>query len=187
MSKIFNKNKRGFTLIEALVAISILMVAVASPMVIAQKGLSSAVFSKDQMIAYYLAQDAMELIKNLRDANGLGGREWLDGLSELCVTVGNEHKDTLKCTVDVFNPSNPVAAYQSNQGYLYENEDNQYTHLEVLGGDDPKFKRAVTIVMVDNGGNLDIEAMVYVRVWWGSNPYATESSVLIKSLIYDFW
>jgi prepilin-type N-terminal cleavage/methylation domain-containing protein len=40
--KIFKKS--GFTLIEALVAISILMIAIASPMQLAQKGLSTGKF-----------------------------------------------------------------------------------------------------------------------------------------------
>ena len=67
-NKIFSKLKltAGFTLVEALVAISILMVAVASPMVIAQKGLNSANYSRDQMTATFLAEDALEFIKNFR-------------------------------------------------------------------------------------------------------------------------
>ncbi len=61
------KNKRGFTLIESLVAIAILMVAISGPMYLARKGLATAELSTDQMIASFLAQDAMEAIKNVRD------------------------------------------------------------------------------------------------------------------------
>ena len=70
MLKKINKqinNKKAFTLVEALVAISILMIAIASPMTLAQKGLSTATLSKDQMIASFLAQDAIESVKNIRD------------------------------------------------------------------------------------------------------------------------
>ena len=38
----------GFTLIETLVAISLLLIAVASPLTIAQKGLASAIYAKDR-------------------------------------------------------------------------------------------------------------------------------------------
>jgi len=75
------KSISGFTLVESLVAISILMIAIASPMTLAQKGLSTATLSKDQMIASFLAQDAIEAVKNIRDqiavSQSSGG--WLDG------------------------------------------------------------------------------------------------------------
>lgn len=64
------KNKKifsGFTLIEALVAISLLMIAISSPIMLAQKGLSSSILSRDQMIASFLVQDGIESVKNLRD------------------------------------------------------------------------------------------------------------------------
>jgi type II secretory pathway pseudopilin PulG len=75
-------NSKGFTLIEALVAISILMVAIASPMTLAQKGLSTATLSKDQMIASFLAQDAIESVRNIRDqiaVSDVSPADWLGG------------------------------------------------------------------------------------------------------------
>lgn len=70
------KNQKGFTIIETLVAITILMISIAGPLTIAQKSLMAAIYAKDQVIASYLAQDLMEDIKNNRDnyilSNGLG-------------------------------------------------------------------------------------------------------------------
>jgi type II secretory pathway pseudopilin PulG len=66
----------GFTLVETLVAVTVLMIAVAGPLVVASKGLTSANFARDQMTAYFLAQETMEAIKNSRDnfvtTNGVG-------------------------------------------------------------------------------------------------------------------
>ena len=62
-----NNKKAGFTLVETLVAITILMVSIVGPLTIASKGLVAAVGSRDQVIASYLAQDALEYIKNMRD------------------------------------------------------------------------------------------------------------------------
>jgi type II secretory pathway pseudopilin PulG len=118
--KIKNNNlKAGFTLVEALVAVSILMIAIASPMTLAQKGLSTATLSKDQMIAAFLAQDAVEAVKNIRDQiaiRGVGGTggDWLDGtlLNDCMCSNDNDCnfdapsvEDTLKfCTIDTTAP-----------------------------------------------------------------------------------
>src|SRR4051812_13810349 len=52
--------RRAFTLVESMVAISILALAVTGPMIIAQKGIGSAIYAKDQITAFYLAQEAVE-------------------------------------------------------------------------------------------------------------------------------
>lgn len=69
MKKLFNKNKinKGFTLIETLVAITILMISIVGPLTIAQKSFMAAITARDQVIASFLAQDMMEQLKNSRD------------------------------------------------------------------------------------------------------------------------
>src|SRR5579872_5742052 len=76
-------HQKGFTIIETLVAIAVLMIAIVGPLTIAEQALTQATFSKDQMIASYLAEDAMESIRNIRDNNLLtgNGTSWLSGLS----------------------------------------------------------------------------------------------------------
>lgn len=75
-------NKKGFTLIETLVGISILIVAITATFTAAQSGLSSAIESRDQVKAFFLAQEAVEAIRNVRDENSLLGAGWLAGLSQ---------------------------------------------------------------------------------------------------------
>jgi prepilin-type N-terminal cleavage/methylation domain-containing protein len=59
----------GFTLIETLVAVSILTIAVMAPMTLATKSLSSAYYARDQVTAYHLAQEGLETVRSVRDAN----------------------------------------------------------------------------------------------------------------------
>jgi len=61
----------GFTIIETLVAITILMIAIAGPLTVAEKGLSASIYARDQLIGSYLAQDGMEYIKNVLDTDQL--------------------------------------------------------------------------------------------------------------------
>ena len=61
----------GFTLVESLVAVSILVIVVVGPMTIAMRGLQTALFANEQTAAVYLAQEAIESIEKLRDENAL--------------------------------------------------------------------------------------------------------------------
>jgi type II secretory pathway pseudopilin PulG len=75
-----SSKQQGFTIVETLVAITVLMIAIAGPLVVASKGLSGAAASKDQMIASYLAEESMEVVKNQRDNNiYTGALSWLNG------------------------------------------------------------------------------------------------------------
>jgi len=58
---------RGFTLIETLVAISLLTVAIVAPMTLAAQSLSAAYYARDQITAYNLAQEGIEAVRDIRD------------------------------------------------------------------------------------------------------------------------
>jgi Tfp pilus assembly protein PilV len=72
--------RRGFTLIETFVATSVLLVSLAGPLSIAAQSLRSAYYARDQVTAFYLAQEALEYIQAKRDQNYLAGSNWLSGL-----------------------------------------------------------------------------------------------------------
>jgi Tfp pilus assembly protein PilV len=76
----------GFTLVETLVAVSVLVVAVAAPMTLAARSLLSAYYAKDQITAFYLAQEAIETVRNTRDQNLINrlnngsSIDWMSGI-----------------------------------------------------------------------------------------------------------
>jgi len=61
--------KRGFTLIETMVAISILMLALIAPMSLATESLTVAFYARNQITAFYLAQEGIEIVRSVRDSN----------------------------------------------------------------------------------------------------------------------
>lgn len=174
----------GFTLLEALVAISILMVAVSAPITIAQKGLSSAVYSKDQMIAAYLAQDAIEYIKNKRDELSINdvNYDWnnlvdifgSDKNEDLCIGVDNS------CSIDTITGT--VIKFDSNTT-LKKNDNNFFGHLGTIS---TKFTREINITLSDlvvgsNPAAYD-SALVTVKVKWSNdNP-----GVTVYTKIYNY-
>ena len=70
-TKSCEKNSRGFTLIETLVAITILLLSIVGPMSIAANSLFAAYYGRDQITAYYLSQEGIEYVRNTRDSSYL--------------------------------------------------------------------------------------------------------------------
>lgn len=58
---------RGFTLIETLVAISLLSVAIVAPMSLTAQSLAAAYYARDQITAFNLAQEGLEAVRAIRD------------------------------------------------------------------------------------------------------------------------
>jgi prepilin-type N-terminal cleavage/methylation domain-containing protein len=171
-----NKN-RGFTMIETLVAVAILMISVAGPLTIAQKGLNAAIYARDQVVASFLAQDAMEFIKNYRDNNIIVGTGWLAGLygDPLTFNVCNLSTPTKFCTVDTTgaSPSITYNTYTTASQTLY----NDGAGYKTSGTKTSKFSRRFYITNVSSD-----EATAVVEVIWYNGTI--QNSVILEDQIF---
>jgi prepilin-type N-terminal cleavage/methylation domain-containing protein len=69
-----NQNcSKGFSLVETLVAIAILLIIIVGPMSIATNSANSTSFANQQVMAYFLAQEGLELAQKGRDDFLLNG------------------------------------------------------------------------------------------------------------------
>ncbi len=149
-----SKHNKGFTLIETFVAVTILLLAVTGPLYLVTKGLAISRSVKGQITAAYLAQEAVEYIRNARDTNVLGGVNWLNGLA---VCVGG------KCVID--SPEQNIASCGGACPVLkYNSASKLYGYNS---GEDSIFRRETQI----NKINPTREAEIVVDVFWteGSN------------------
>ena len=65
---IFNTSQpQGFSLVEVLVAISILLLVIVGPMTIISRSNNSTAFATEQIVAFFLAQEGLELVQKQRD------------------------------------------------------------------------------------------------------------------------
>ena len=72
----------GFTLVEALVALVILTVALGPALVLSSNISSTASVAQHNLIAANLAQEGLEVIRTLRDANWYNGSSFDTGLTD---------------------------------------------------------------------------------------------------------
>jgi type II secretory pathway pseudopilin PulG len=203
---LMSKSTTGFTLVEALVAISLLMVAISSPMYIAQKGLSASMFARDQMTASFLAQDGIEAVKNIRDYMAINqkadGTPYTAGWLELLNSCICNDSDKI-CNFDDINPyycnidttktfedngniegsikvkgssENPLKIFRSTVG-----EDSLFVKFDLQAIQDSKFSRMINIKK--SSDNLN-EAVVQVRVSW--NQGTEQQKVDLKTFIYNY-
>lgn len=163
-------NNRGFTIIETLVAVAVLMLAVTAPLTLAERALSSAEVARREVTAFYLAQEAIEYVRNVKDANavfGYGGKStWLSGLTTCTQASG--------CGID---PTSDVANSQivpcdaaHNLCVLSQNDATRifgyilgHTPQTGVGWTTTEFKRVVSVNVIDT----DKEAKITATVSWG--------------------
>lgn len=169
------KAERGFTLIETLVAISILVIAIAAPMTLASQSLSIAFYARDQITAFHLAQEAIEAIRSKRDGNVLLNMSGFptDLLADIPSFTG------LPFTIDTRDNAmvlcDPACAPIRNHAFT-----GLYGYGSTVNGwADTRFTRTVAVTQV--GGSPD-EIKVAVEVKWRSGPYRERSFTMSTNL-----
>lgn len=158
------KNKSaGFTIIESLVAIGILVVAISGVMGAIQSSISSYTFSKDQFISFYLAQEAFEQIRNIRDENRLKEANWMMGIAQ---DVDDPCAFTHACTVEPVISAAPSRCTGGPGNCPYLRQDP----VTGLYGYNPSwpatiFRREIQLTPVNEN-----EIAVTVTVNWSKGP-----------------
>ena len=160
------KSSAGFTLIETLVAISILLIAIVGPLTLATRGLSAALVARDQITAFYLAQEAIEFVRVKRDevVLSLSGAAWDSGFVG-CMT-GNG------CTIEVTNGLIGTCLAGGCDPLLYNQKSGFYTYIaSPPDTEESKFTRTIAIVTSPTNSD-EIEVMVTMK--WRTGPSERE-------------
>jgi len=94
-------SERGFTLVETLVAITVLLIAIVAPLSIVANSINATYAARDQMTAVYLASEAIEIIRQKRDTNVMQGgtASWDDGFGTGECDLGS----TNACSVSILD------------------------------------------------------------------------------------
>jgi len=136
------REQNGFTLVETLVAITILMVSIVGPMYAVFQAVQTTYIARDQLIATALAQEGVEYVRHTRDSNFLSTISnpgtpvpWLNGLN---ACTGQS------CMVDVTAAeTTPPVSCSGTCAPLKVSSTNLYSYDP--SGSPSRFTRSVTI------------------------------------------
>ncbi|MDE1924815.1 MAG: hypothetical protein KGH79_01385 [Patescibacteria group bacterium] len=189
IKKYVKKYAMGFTLVETLVAVVVLMTAIAGPLTIASKSLQATLVAKDQDTAFYLAQDAMEYIRFVRDTNKLSGGDWLTGAG---ATVPANAKDLTPCEGasgcyfdSLGNNPSVITACSGACGPIYYDPTNDYFTYNTTGTTQTIFTRTVQILTPVGGNGNEVEAIASTTVSWQDTAGLTRQ-VQVREDIFNW-
>jgi prepilin-type N-terminal cleavage/methylation domain-containing protein len=186
----------GFSLVETLVAITILLIVITGPMSISSSTAKSTSFASEQVVAFFLAQEGAEIAQRARDDLYLQNfpsdlqQGWDDfttettgGPMEFCYTTngcGLElNTDTEATLIAPFECSGDACRLYT--GTLGERA--YYTHEDV-DNDKTIYSRVVTMEVV--GTDLD-EVHVVSTVTWRTGSLIEDQEVVVETYLYNFY
>jgi type II secretory pathway pseudopilin PulG len=182
----YKKTNGGFTLIETLVAIFILVLTVGALITLTAGGFYSVRYSRNQIVGNALMQEGLEYIRNTRDNVSLQGVSWSDWRNEF---ASNGCFSSDGCRVDPYALTTPLQAcvgqcpiitYYQNQ-YFYGYQGVQYP-MTLTEGYPTAFRRTVRMSDATAGAGQD-HVLVEVTVEWlnGLNTKAVTQSMLLTN------
>jgi Tfp pilus assembly protein PilV len=133
--KKYSKQRAGFTIVEIITVLFIVSVGLIGVLSLIIKNIQSQTYNKYNLIAYQLAQEGVELIREVRDTNWLNGRDFNYSLAN-----GSYYLDYANQAP--VNATSPEPLFITPEGY--------YIHGGVGSGVDSGFRRLITVENVSN-------------------------------------
>jgi len=195
----------GYSLVETLVAITILMLAIAGPLTIAFKGMQSAQFAKEQTTAFLLAQEGIEAVTYIRNEfiirsfNGAGGNtmqnvwDWVaDNDLDPCFVndeVSFAADGDVGCNLDFrdsnLRDSNSVADCSTISNCLMDYSPSTNPPYRLNNGaasNDSQFTRVISLEHVNNR-----EIKVTSEVSWRASIFDANESVQLRTYLFKLF
>lgn len=164
-------NKPAFSMIEIIIVLLVVSIGMTGIMSLIVQNIQSQSISKKTLIAYQLAQEGVELIRQVRDTNwrnGSGAANWRLNL------------DTGEYYMDYLTPL-PIPASDTSDGKLSQDVDGMYYAHPGTPLTEGDFSRIITIAY-PNG--VDAKMKVNSTVYWvdrGNQYFYT-----IEAELYDW-
>lgn len=157
----------AFTLVETLVAITVLVIAIVGPLYAIHRSVIASYAARDNLIATSLAQEAVEYVRSIRDTNYLSGRSWLTGL-DACLNANG-------CVVDPGTGTITVCGAGASGCPTLALHPTTRLYTQNSGLPQTRFRRKILIEPVGSGGT---QVKVTVTVTWSTERVGYTATVV---------
>ncbi len=182
MKNIKSKNKyyclpagrQGFSLIETLISVFLITVGLLATVALISKSMMESMDSRNQLIAGELAQEGIELVRNIRDNNWANGRDSFDNII-------TEDTDPIGSNQCFFSESGSLLEFAPSNEWLAM-PGNFYVHGSGMMTP-TKFKRKMIIppnVLLPAFTPVS-ELKITSVVWWGSVEFLSQTEPSVKT------
>lgn len=186
-----SKLKAGYSLVEVLVAISILLLALVGPMTIASKGMQSAKYAREQTTAIFLAQEGIEAFTQARNEATLVAFAD-DKLSESWdwVTDGTLPGTCLSavgCNIDFEDADSMGRAVrcttQENCRLYYDETKTRAKYSLDTDGASTPYQRVIKITEIPGGKGIEVASTVF----WDTSLFTNQQSITLTSALFSLY
>ena len=189
--------QRGFSLVETLVAISILLIVIVGPMTISVTASRSTSFASEQVIAFFLAQEGAEIAQKARDDllldvfAGNSSNAWAaftdsssSGVYDFCfnatgcgLELATDATGSIPAPVDCDSGNNCTLYLDTSSGDVR----SRYTY-DASGNEATAYQRQIIFENVDAN-----QVRVVSRVFWRSGSIRDIQSVEVETYLYNVY
>ena len=175
MKSKINFHLSAFTLVEALIAMSILIIGIISSFILVTRALYNTSIIQDRLTASFLAQEGLELVREIRDSNYInrinnGTGNWNDGLQSGTYRISFENGNILIKTIT--NPSEATLYFHDDTGLFDYNSVggvltsfNRQIQIDPILGSDHELRITVTVSWQTKGIGYKLQAEDHLFDW----------------------
>lgn len=135
---------RGQSMVEAMVALTIIITSITSAMALVQSSITASRIGGSQVVASNLAREGLEVVRAMRDSNWLAGTSFQAGLTDPANKAARLAFDPTTATWSlVFG----ALTFTDPLSKVYQSPDGSFTQISPLpgGATQTPYKRIVTI------------------------------------------
>lgn len=156
--------EKGFTFLEVIIAVFVLVVGIVAAYLVSQTPIFYTQNSINRLTAAFLAQEGIEIVRNIRDENWIEGRSWNNGLTNCSSGCYGDYNDS-----SLISDNDPPPLKLINDFFSYGDD----------SGNETKFKRKITID--PDPGVLHVKSIVE----WTHKGDSYD--ITVEDNLYNWW
>lgn len=172
------KNSAGFTILEVILAITVLTLAVGGSFILISQTIGSVSVIQSKLIASYLIQEGLEIVRNIRDSNWLKNQTWDQGLpagdweADYTTTSFDEDCENVEhYNCHIYDDNSFLKIPETDEFYNYSSGTDTIFKRKITiskESEEPdRFKVSVEVFWREKGQLRSLAAQEYLYNWYG--------------------